>query len=381
MKGAARLLVAVGLAFAVALAAFGATWRVGAEGDFPRLADALRRADDGDLILVAAGDYRGDVGVIRQKRLTIRGAAARPVFIADGRAAEGKAQLVVKDGEIVIENLAFVGSRVPELNGAGIRHEHGHLTVRRCVFLDNQNGILTANFDDARLTIEDSEFGDAPGTAGHLDHLLYAGRIAELTVRGSRFFRGHTGHLVKSRARRTALEYNLIVDGPDGQASYEVDLPNGGVARLVGNVIGQSARTQNLALVSFGVEGQSWPENRLVMAHNTLVNDAGVPAEFVRAFAERLPTGSTVELVNNLIVGPGRLSTGLPGRDEGNAAVPRAALADPDRFDFALVADSPWRGKAVPVEPELRPRRVFTPTQGTRAIGDPPVWSPGAVQR
>ncbi|HRD86058.1 MAG TPA: hypothetical protein PLF63_12905, partial [Rubrivivax sp.] len=64
------------------------------------------------------------------------------------------------------------------------------------------------------------------------------GRIARAVVTGSRFYGGYEGHLIKSRARETRLLYNLIVDGPDGEASYEVELPNGGVAHLIGNVIG-----------------------------------------------------------------------------------------------------------------------------------------------
>ena len=371
--------------FAAAPAA-AATWRVGADGDVARLADALRRAADGDLILVAAGDYHGDVGVIRQKRLTIRGVGARAVFHADGQSAEGKAQLVVKDGEITIENLAFVGTRVPDRNGAGIRFEHGQLTVRRCAFFDNQNGILTSNFDDARLTIEDSEFGAAPGTAGHLDHLLYAGRIAEATIRGSRFSQGHTGHLIKSRARRTTIEYNLIVDGPKGAASYEVDLPNGGMARVVGNVIGQSARAQNLALVSFGAEGQPWPQSALVMAFNTLINDAAADAAFLRAWPERLPPTTTAELLDNLTIGPGRLASGLPGRAEGNVAATKADLNDPDALDFALVPTSRWRGRAAASRPAdgtdvITPRAEFVLPAGTRGLAPRADWSPGAVQR
>lgn len=302
------------------------TWRVAPGSEGMRLADALSRAGDGDLILVAPGDYRGDVGVVRQKRLTIRGDGARPVLHADGRSAEGKAQLVVKGDELTIENLAFVGTRVPDRNGAGIRHEHGRLTVRRCLFRDNENGILTSNFEDARLTIEDSEFADAPGVAGHLDHLLYVGRIGELVVRGSRFSRGHTGHLVKSRARRTTLQDNRIVDGPEGQASYEVDLPNGGVAVLSGNLIGQSAKTQNPVMVSFGAEGDAWPDSRLTMTGNTLVNDASAAADLVRAWPGRLPPGASADLIGNRVVGPGRLRPELPGRFEGNTTAPRSAL-------------------------------------------------------
>lgn len=371
-----------GLALAGALAAHAATWRVGADGDFSRLADALRRAADGDLILVAPGDYHGDVGVIRQRRLTIRGSGGRPTFHADGQAAEGKAQLVVRDGEITIENLAFTGARVPDLNGAGIRFERGHLTVRRCAFFDNQNGILSANFDDARLTIEDSEFGAAPGTPGHLDHLLYVGRIAEATITGSRFAQGHTGHLIKSRARRTTIAYSLIVDGPQGQASYEVDLPNGGVARLIGNVIGKSARAQNQALVSFGAEGQPWPHSTLLMAYNTLLSDAAGEAIWLRAWPARLPAGARVDLLDNLTAGAGRWVADLPGRIEGNVGATQAAFVDPERLDYALTAASGLRGRAARLvdEAEVAPRAEFVLPAGTRPIA-PAAWSPGAVQR
>ncbi len=373
------------LIWAAAGAAAAATWRVGPEGDMPRLADALRRAADGDLILVASGDYHGDVGVVRQQRLTIRGVGARPTFHADGRDAEGKAQLVVKNGEITIENLAFTGTRVRDLNGAGIRFDRGHLTVRRCAFFDNQNGILTSNFDDARLTVEDSEFGDAPATPGHLDHLLYVGRIAEATITGSRFRRGAIGHLIKSRARRTTIEANLIVDGPQGSASYEIDLPNGGQARIVGNVIGKSALAQNLALVAYGAEGAAWPDSTLVMAHNTLVNDAAAEAAFVRVWPERLPATATVDLINNLGVGAGRWESTLPGDVKGNAVVSKSALVDPDGLDFALVPDSPLRGSAAAPTlsdgTDVAPRTVFVLPAGTRPLAPRDAWSPGAIQR
>jgi hypothetical protein len=174
-----------------------ATLTVGAGAEFSTLAQAVRQARDGDTIDVRSGEYRGDVAVIAQRQLTIRGLGRRPVFVAEGRHAEGKAILVVRDGDILIENIEFRGARVPDGNGAGIRFERGKLQVRRCAFFDNQNGLLTANFEDAELSIEDSEFGQAPPVEGKLHHLLYVGRIASLKVRGSRFHQGHIGHLLK----------------------------------------------------------------------------------------------------------------------------------------------------------------------------------------
>jgi hypothetical protein len=91
-------------------------------------------------------------------------------------------------------------------------------------------GILTGNVADSVLEVEDSEFGEAPRHAGGLHHLLYAGTIARLSVRGSRLQQGFRGHLIKSRARESSILYNLIVDGVGGRASYELEFPNGGLA-------------------------------------------------------------------------------------------------------------------------------------------------------
>ena len=347
------------------------------------LGEAVQRARDGDTILLPSGAYRGDVAVIRQKQLTIRGhGATRPVLIADGRSAEAKAILVVRDGDILIEHVEFRGARVPDGNGAGIRFEKGRLQVRDCAFFDNENGLLTANFEDARLVIEDSVFADAPSHPGALHHLLYVGRIASLKVSGSRFHRGRTGHLLKSRARHTELAYNLLVDGEGGRASYEVDLPNGGDALLLGNVIGQSAHTENRVVVAYGAEGNPWPDSRLRLAHNTLLSDGVQPAWFLRVWRERLPPDTRVQAINNLSVGLGVFALGASGEFEGNFTAPRSMLVAPEALDFALAPDSPLRGRGVQqLGDALRPRAEFRLPVGTRPLAAVPRWTPGAFQR
>jgi hypothetical protein len=47
------------------------------------------------------------------------------VLLAAGHSAEDKAILVVRNGEVRIENIEFRGTRVPDGNGAGIRFERG----------------------------------------------------------------------------------------------------------------------------------------------------------------------------------------------------------------------------------------------------------------
>ena len=49
---------------------------------------------------------------------------------------------------------------------------------------------------------------------------------------------------------------NRFDDRPSGEASYEIDFPNGGDNVVVGNLIAQSARTQNTDLLSMGAEAR-----------------------------------------------------------------------------------------------------------------------------
>ncbi len=292
------------LVVACPASAAAATWQVTADEPGRSLQNALRQAADGDAIELAAGDYHGQVGVVLQKRLTLRGVGGRPVLHADGRSAEGKAILVVRDGDVRVENIEFRGSRVPDGNGAGIRFERGRLEVVRCAFFDNQMGILTSNNADAELLVSNSEFGLAPTNPASLPHLVYVGRIAKFTLSGSSVSGGRDGHLVKSRARVNHIVQNQLVDGETGSASYELEFPNGGLAYVTGNVIGQSRHTGNPVMVSFGAEGAADARaHGLFMTDNTLINAGPRPAVFVRVVDIGRPVPT--RFVNNKTSGPG----------------------------------------------------------------------------
>ena len=362
-------------------AAFAETIIVGPNEAITRIADAARIAQDGDTVLIMPGEYRGDVAVWRQKRLTIRGAAERPVLIADGADAEGKGIWVIRDGEFIVDNIEFRNARVADGNGAGIRFERGRLEVLNSHFIDNQNGILTANQHDAELVIRNSLFANAPRPNLTLPHLLYVGKIGRLELTGNRFHNGYEGHLIKSRARENEIRYNLIYDGPNGGASYELEFPNGGIARVVGNVIGQSETTQNPIVISYGAEGQVWSENTLQMAHNTLVSAGLRAARFLHLWDFDFTDPITVEAYNNLTVGLGAFTLGLGGTFSGNDPLPPGVL-DPDALDFRLSPRSLLRGWVEPLATEdpLRPTAEFVLPIGTVPQQVPTEWLPGAFQ-
>lgn len=356
---------------------------VGPQERITSISEAAKLAKDGEIIEIRSGDYRGQPAVWTQNNLTIRGADKRPVMLADGKSAEGKAIWVVRGDNVRIENIEFRGARVADFNGAGIRFERGHLVVHRCAFFDNEMGILTGNLPEMTLTVSDSEFGAASETSGDLHHLLYVGAIARFELTGSRFERGYLGHLVKSRARENHVRYNFLVDGDNGSASYELEFPNGGVAYVVGNVVGQSAKTANPAIVSYGAEGPRWPDNALYLAHNTLINDYP-SGDFLRIWAEKLPAGVEAWVINNLTIGYGELNKPSYGRFEGNAVVLRRDMLGYGGAPARLGSGSALRGSVrIPGQAngvDLLPTGEFIYPAGVRKIVPASSLSPGALQ-
>ncbi len=378
------------LASLVACGPLGSVWAatvtVGPAGQPEALAAALRQAQDGDTIVLLPGEYKGVNATLTHKKLTIRGDGERPVFIANGQAAENKAIFVVRGGDIRLENIEFRGVRVADTNGAGVRLDRGRLTVVRCHFIDNENGLLTNNEVDSELTIESSVFGLAPRVVGRLHHLLYVGRIGKFSITGSRFSRGFEGHLIKSRARSNFIGYNLLRDSGDGEASYEIDLPVGGQAIIIGNVINQGPRTQHPVVVSYGSEGQAWEKNSLVMSHNTLISEGWRPAWFARVWRDRVSGMDEPLFVNNLSVGVGVFWLGAKGHFSGNWPASLNMLADVTTHGFELRPGSWLRGRAVDPRSvrgqDLAPKFEFDSPAGVRPLAqDRATWSPGAFQR
>lgn len=349
-------------------------WRVGPQESLTRIADAARSARDGDVVEIMAGDYHGDVAVWPQRRLTIRAIGGAARLFADGRDAEGKAIWVIRNGDFDISNIDFIGARVEDGNGAGIRFENGHLRLRHCLFWDNQMGLMTAGDQQvpASLQIESSEFAYSrvPGRWGHN---LYVGAIASLRVTGSYFHHAGIGHLLKSRARFNDIRYNRFTDEAGGQASYELNFPNGGEVRLVGNIVQQQAGTENGKLISFGEEGYTWPQSTLQMASNTFVNDHPYGGSFVYV----APGASMVVSANNLRVGRGadQIVT-LEAQVNDHRAKP-SDFRDPARQDYGLRKPLPaWRYEPLsgPAAGLLTPQAHYVHPLQVEPLAGPPMF-------
>ena len=269
---------------------------VGPGKTYPVPSAAAAAAADGDVVLISAGDFIGDVATWPQSNLTICGAGGRARLFAGGNNARGKGIWVVQGANVVIDGLEFHNATVPDQNGAGIRAEGDGLAIRNSGFFDNENGILGPN--DGDITIDSSEFA-RNGRGDGYTHNIYVGYANRLVVTNSYFHEAKIGHNLKSRAKETRIENSYFMDGPTGTASYEVDVPNGGLVSLRGNLFHKGPRADNATLVSYGSEGLlGGRTDRLTMTHNTLVST--YPGG---AFVYANPGVVSVTLTANLLAG------------------------------------------------------------------------------
>ncbi len=134
--------------------------RGGHRGTYAAPCAAFAAAADGDVIELDSK------GILRRRRLQHqqepaddpRRGRTRQDRRWRRRDAQGKAIWVVQGSDTTIENVELTGAAVPDMNGAGIRQEGKNLTVRGCLFHDNENGILAGDVAGSEILIETSEF-------------------------------------------------------------------------------------------------------------------------------------------------------------------------------------------------------------------------------
>ncbi|MDR2498907.1 MAG: hypothetical protein LBD28_05650 [Tannerellaceae bacterium] len=284
--------------------------RVGPNKTFKTIKEAAEAAGDNMIIEIDAGTYKGDVAFWNQNNLVIRAVGGDVILDANGQHFGGKGIWEINGGNVCVEGITFINAKVPDQNGAGIRLTEGNLTVIACKFLHNEMGILTGNTNTISLTVRNSEFGYG-GYGDGFSHNIYVGRVGSLHISGSYFHHARRGHLIKTRAALSYIYCNLIADGTDAiaTASYEIDVPDGGQAIIVGNVIQKSATPDNPHVISFAKESASiHPVNKLFVAHNTIINHHNGDNYVLGAPA----SGVEIYFLNNAIQASAKFNAYIP---------------------------------------------------------------------
>ena len=264
-------------------------WNVGPTRTYTLPSQVRLLVNDGDTVYIDGGVYANDDVKWIKKDLHLVGLGTgnnRTVLQYSGDIPNGKGiwvfELPGTCDNAYIENIVFDGAQVSNQdggNGAGIRYQARDLTVINCKFMNCQNGILegNGNVNTSNVMIYNSEFQNNgyqlpndPTYSGY-EHNIYISASADtLWVQNCYFHdpRGQ-GNSLKTRAQRAFILYNLI-DEANGYGSWEIDIAQGGLNIIMGNVIVQGPAGSNHGIIGYDAVTNNLED--LYFINNTVIN-------------------------------------------------------------------------------------------------------------
>ena len=322
-----------------------AVLHVGVTEQYTTLAAAAAVAQNGDDVQIDAGTYagQGNIGITwSQSNLTIEGVGGTAHFDATNFSISNRKGIFVIDGSnTTVRNIEFSGAHDSaglDKNWAGIRQEGATLTVDHCYFHNNDDGMLVNAGATSDILVEYSQFAQN-GYGDGYSHNMYIGNVRTFTLEYSYVHDAIVGHDVKSRANTNYILYNWIGDTGIGSASFELSMPNGGTAYVIGNVIRQDPDTQNHLIIDWGSEGAINPTQGVYFVNNTIINDYSA-GTYISVNGSGMP----VEILNNIFGGVGAGSStiysGPAATQTGNLTAGNPGFANPGAFDYHLTAGS-----------------------------------------
>ena len=353
------------------------TLTVGTGQRYTTIAAAVAASASGDTINVNAGTYTNDFLNISHS-LTIRGVGGAVNLVATVAPPNGKA--IIDEGgagvSVTLSGLTLSGAKVADGNGAGVRYEGGTLMMDNMTVTGNQEGILGAADSAGSITITNSTF-TGNGSGDGYTHNIYVGAIASFTLTNSTVSNAVVGHDVKSRAANNVITGNMITD-TSGSASYEIDLPNGGIAVISNNTIEKGANAQNPIAISYGEEGNLYAAGSLKVSDNLIVNDDKVHS----TTAVKNATGVAATVSGNTFYGWNSLSSGPAVLTGNTTATTEPALTRPPTTGTTppvIPPTTPPPTTTPPVTPPVITPPVVTPPVVTPPVVTPPVVTPPVV--
>jgi hypothetical protein len=296
-------------------------WYVGATRTYTMPSQVRTLVADNDTVYLDGGVYLNDATKWTKKNLKFIGLGTgnnRSILRHSGDIANGKGIFVFESAGIsdnpYLENIVFDGAQVSDANGgngAGIRFQANNITIVNCHFLNCQNGILEASgVTSSNVTILDSEF-ENNGNTGYEHHIYIGASTDTLLVKNCYFHhpRGQANSL-KTRAQRSYILYNLIDEGTTGNGSWELNIAQGGLNVIMGNVFIQGPAGGNHGII--GYDAATNPLEDFYFINNTVINQF---AGNIKYFNTAPSSGiNTFKIYNNIFASvPGATNTIFTG--------------------------------------------------------------------
>jgi hypothetical protein len=327
----------------ISVSGYSKIYKVGSTKTYTLPSQVANLVGNGDTVDIDAGTY-SDCATWNKNDLLLRGVGGM-AHIKDV-VCSGKGIWNFNGNNITTEYIEFSGASNPSLNGAGIRGQGGSFTVRHCYFHDNENGILCNDpvNGTSDVLIEYSEFANN-GQGDGYSHNMYIGTMKNFTLRYCYTHHAKIGHEIKSRAQNNYILYNRVSNELTGTASRNIDLPNGGLAIIIGNIIEQGPKSDNSNMIGYGLEGLSNPApQNIYLSNNTIVNDRS-GGSFVS-----IQSGTQLlKMVNNIFAGSGTLISGTAKLDTATnfvtSSVSSIGFVNPSNYDYQLLSTAKVIGK------------------------------------
>lgn len=337
-------------------------WTVSPSGTYQTANSVSGLVNNGDTVYIQAALYSNHLQTTFSKdNLLIKGINGRPRLEAGTSLANnpnGKAIFVISGNSCRLENIEFANAAVPDHNGAGVRQEGCALYVRDCYFNGNEMGILGGALPNCKLTLEHNYFLNNGSTANPgYQHNIYIGHIDSFICRYNYSINAIAqGHELKSRAYNNIIAYNFIAN-ISTEDSRTIDLPNGGTAAIIGNIIEQGQNSSNSNLLGYGMEGLSNPgPHNLWVVSNSFINK-----KTTGSFIQTGGTADTLFVKNNLFLGAktGGLITGTVNyKDSSNNLVSdilaTGGFVSTTNFNYHLQSNSPAIDKGITINKAAR---------------------------
>lgn len=302
------------------------TWAVGASQTYIMPSAVKNLVQDGDTIYIDGGIYLNDATKWSKKNLKFIGLGTvsnRTILQYSGDIPNGKGIFVFETPGTTdnpyIENIVFDGAQISDgngANGAGIRFQANNITVNNCKFINCQNGILEGNgsVTTSNIVIQNCEFENngyqLPNDPIHsgYEHNIYISASADTLIVKNCYFhhpRGQANSL-KTRAQRSYILYNLIDEETTGYGSWELNIAQGGLNVIIGNVIIQGSSGANHGIISYDAATNVLEDFYFV--NNTVINKY---AGNVKYFNISPASGiNTFKIYNNIFASvPGAIYT------------------------------------------------------------------------
>lgn len=289
------------------------SWYIGASRTYTLPSQIKNLVQDGDTIYIDGGVYLNDATKWTKKNLTFIGLGnnSNPTILRHtGNIPNGKGIFVFDlpglSDNPYLENIVFDGAQVSSGgNGAGIRFQAKNLTVKHCTFMNCQNGILEGhgNVQTSNVIIEDSEFVNNgyqdpqhPTYSGYAHHIYISASTDTLIVQNCYFHKPRgQANSIKTRAQRSYILYNLI-DESTGYGSWEINIAQGGLNIIMGNIIIQGTSGANHGIIGYDAASNALQDFYFI--NNTVINKY---AGNIRYFNITPSTGiQTFKLYNNV---------------------------------------------------------------------------------